>query len=134
MAKFKVLVTDYVFENFEQEEAILAPLDAELVVHQAKDAAELKDDVVDADAILNTYPFARGRGRSRLRGPSLSTTRPQELVALSGKSGMIVAIVPCSAAPAERKHPCTCATGLTGPGSRLAALWATTSATSQSSG
>lgn len=55
MARFKVLVTDYVFENFEQEKAVLAPLDAELIVRQAKDASELKDDVVDVDAILNTY-------------------------------------------------------------------------------
>ena len=55
MAKFKVLVTDHVFENFEQEEAVLSPLDAELIVRQAKDASELREDVVDADAILNTY-------------------------------------------------------------------------------
>jgi len=55
MPKFKVVVTDYVFENFEQEEAVFAPLDVDLVIRQAKDAAELMDDVADADAILNCY-------------------------------------------------------------------------------
>jgi D-3-phosphoglycerate dehydrogenase len=55
MARYKVLVTDHVFENFEQEEKALAGLEAELVVRQAKDAAELLEDVRDADAVLNTY-------------------------------------------------------------------------------
>jgi len=55
MSKFKVVVTDYVFDNFDQEKDVFAPLDADLVIHQARDAAELKDDVADADAILNCY-------------------------------------------------------------------------------
>lgn len=55
MATFKVVVTDYVFENFEQEEQVLGAIDAELVVCQAGAAEELKPEVKDADAILNTY-------------------------------------------------------------------------------
>jgi D-3-phosphoglycerate dehydrogenase len=55
MPKFKVLVTDHVFEHFDREKSVLSPLDAELVVREAEHASELVDDVVDADAILNTY-------------------------------------------------------------------------------
>ena len=55
MARYKVLVTDYVFESFEPEEAAFANLDVDLVIRQAKHVDELKQDVRDADAILNTY-------------------------------------------------------------------------------
>lgn len=55
MSKFKVVVTDYVFEKFTQEEQILKDIDASLVVCQAKRPDELKDEVRDADALLNTY-------------------------------------------------------------------------------
>ena len=43
MARFKVVVTDYVFENFDQEKEILGQIDADLVVCQAEDPAELTD-------------------------------------------------------------------------------------------
>lgn len=55
MPKYKVLVTDHVFENFDGEKAALESVDAELVIRQAKTPGELTEDVRDADAILNTY-------------------------------------------------------------------------------
>ncbi len=55
MSKLKVVVTDYVFENFNSEEKILGEIGAELRVFQCKNPQELKEKVKDADAILNTY-------------------------------------------------------------------------------
>lgn len=55
MPRFKVVVTDYVFENFDQEKEILGQIDADLIVCQAGDPAELKAEVKDAHGILNTY-------------------------------------------------------------------------------
>lgn len=53
--KFKVVVTDWVFENLEAEKEILSSIDAEVVAMQAKSRQELVDTARDADALLNTY-------------------------------------------------------------------------------
>ncbi len=55
MSKYKVIVSDYVFENFDVERNILSKIDAELIPHQCKSAEELKSKVKEADVILNTY-------------------------------------------------------------------------------
>ena len=55
MAKFKVIVTDYVFESFEAETEVLGEADAELVVLQCKSIDELKPHLADAHGLLNTY-------------------------------------------------------------------------------
>jgi len=55
MAKFKVVVTDYVFPNLDIEKSIFEPYDVELVAMQCKSADELMPFVVDADILLNTY-------------------------------------------------------------------------------
>ena len=53
--KYKVVVTDWVFENLEPEAEILAPVGGEIVAIQAKSQDELIEVARDADAILNTY-------------------------------------------------------------------------------
>ena len=53
--KYKVAVTDWVFENLEPEKEILAAVDAEVVAVQAKTADDLLAIARDADGILNTY-------------------------------------------------------------------------------
>ncbi len=53
--KFKVVVTDYVFESFEIEEQLLAEVDASLELNQCKTQEEMIEAVKDADAVLNTY-------------------------------------------------------------------------------
>jgi D-3-phosphoglycerate dehydrogenase len=55
MERLTVVVTDYVFENFETERRILATANADLVVLQCKSAAELIPQVAAADGLLNTY-------------------------------------------------------------------------------
>jgi D-3-phosphoglycerate dehydrogenase len=55
MAKFKVVVTDYVFANLDTERSMLAECDAELYAYQCKSVDELIPLAVDADVILNTY-------------------------------------------------------------------------------
>ena len=55
MSKFKVLITDYVFENFDAETEVLSAVGAELDVHQAKSADELVPHLAGVNAILNTY-------------------------------------------------------------------------------
>jgi D-3-phosphoglycerate dehydrogenase len=55
MARFKVVVTDYVFEKFEAEQEVLRAVGAELSVHQCKTQAEMREAVRDADGVLNTY-------------------------------------------------------------------------------
>jgi len=55
VAKFKVVVTDYVFDNLDTERSILEECDAELVVLQCKSVDEVIPFAIDADAILNTY-------------------------------------------------------------------------------
>ena len=55
MSKFKVLITDYVFEHFDAENEVLGAVDAELDIHQAKSADELLDSLDGVNAILNTY-------------------------------------------------------------------------------
>jgi D-3-phosphoglycerate dehydrogenase / 2-oxoglutarate reductase len=55
MGKFKVVVTDYVFPNFNPEQEIFAPLGAELVAGQSKCPEDLLKLVPGAHAMLNTY-------------------------------------------------------------------------------
>ena len=55
MPKFKVLITDYVFEHFDAENEVLSAVDAELDIHQAKSADELVPHLAGVSAILNTY-------------------------------------------------------------------------------
>jgi len=56
MSKFKVAVTDYVFEDLNDERMILSTkCDAELVAAQCKNADEVIAIAFDADAILTTY-------------------------------------------------------------------------------
>ncbi|MDY6914142.1 MAG: C-terminal binding protein [Planctomycetota bacterium] len=53
--KFKVVVTDHVFDSFDIEHEALAGADAELAVCQCKTQDEMREAVKDADAVLNTY-------------------------------------------------------------------------------
>ncbi|MHC4563423.1 MAG: C-terminal binding protein [Planctomycetota bacterium] len=55
MSKFKVIITDYVFDTFDAEREVLSAVDAELDVHQCKSADELIPHLAGAHAILNTY-------------------------------------------------------------------------------
>ena len=55
MKRFTVLVTDYVFADFDQERRILAGADAELTVLQCKSIAELKPHLPGVHGLLNTY-------------------------------------------------------------------------------
>ncbi|MFH1731698.1 MAG: C-terminal binding protein [Planctomycetota bacterium] len=55
MAKFKVVVTDYVFESFDIEKEVLSAVDAELEVCQCKSADEVVPHLAGTHAILNTY-------------------------------------------------------------------------------
>ncbi|HSL27261.1 MAG TPA: C-terminal binding protein [Acidimicrobiia bacterium] len=54
MSRFKVVVSDQVFPSVEIERALLASIDAELVVATG-DSAQVLAVARDADAILNTY-------------------------------------------------------------------------------
>ena len=55
MAKYKVVVTDYVFESFEPETEVLAAVDADLEVRQCASIEDLKPHLAGAHALLNTY-------------------------------------------------------------------------------
>jgi len=55
MAKFKVVITDYIFDNLDTERSILKECDSELIALQCKSVEELIPFTMDADAILNTY-------------------------------------------------------------------------------
>ena len=55
MAKFKVVVIDYVFQNLDEGRMILSECDAELVVAQCNSADEVISIAGDADALLVTY-------------------------------------------------------------------------------
>jgi len=55
MARFKVVVTDYVFESFEPEEEVLGAVDAALEVCQCASAGDLIPHLAGAHALLNTY-------------------------------------------------------------------------------
>ena len=52
MKKFKVIVTDDRFENYDAEREALAKADAELVVFDCKSKAEVMEAVKDADGVL----------------------------------------------------------------------------------
>ncbi|HHV78641.1 MAG TPA: C-terminal binding protein [Firmicutes bacterium] len=54
MAKFKVVVTDYVFPNIEPEKQILGDI-AEVVDGSKLSDEQLKAEVADADGVLNCY-------------------------------------------------------------------------------
>lgn len=62
MAKFKVVVTDHVFESFDIEKEIFASADAELEVRQCESAAELARCLGGVHALLNTYLPGIGKG------------------------------------------------------------------------
>lgn len=55
MSAFRVLVTDYTWESTACEQAVLAEVDAELVVASTGDERELLTLVADADAILTCF-------------------------------------------------------------------------------
>lgn len=55
MSTHKVLVSDYVFESFDQEREILKAVDAELEVLQCKSAEELRAHMPGVHGLLNTY-------------------------------------------------------------------------------
>lgn len=55
MSRFRVVITDHVFQDFDQERAILGAVDAALEVCQCRTVADLLDRVADADGLLNTY-------------------------------------------------------------------------------
>lgn len=55
MAKYKVVVTDYVFPNIEPEREILEPIGAEVISAQCHGVEELIHFTKDADGILNCY-------------------------------------------------------------------------------
>ncbi len=55
MSKYKVLVTDTVFESFDITRDVLAAVDAEFEVLQCKSAGELKPKLDGVHGLLNTY-------------------------------------------------------------------------------
>ena len=55
MARYKVVVSDYIMPNFDVERGLLDDIDAELVPAQCNSAAELIELAQNADAMLNTY-------------------------------------------------------------------------------
>ena len=55
MARFKVVVSDYILPDLAIEKEMLTPIGAELVIGQCQNAAELIDLAHDADAMFNTY-------------------------------------------------------------------------------
>jgi D-3-phosphoglycerate dehydrogenase / 2-oxoglutarate reductase len=55
MSGWKVLVTDYVFESFDQEREILDAIGAELTVMQCTSVEELKPHLKGVHGLLNTY-------------------------------------------------------------------------------
>jgi D-3-phosphoglycerate dehydrogenase len=61
MAKYKVLVTDYVWPNLDPEKGVLAPIDAELVPSPSGDEAQLVALARDADAILTCFAKVTGK-------------------------------------------------------------------------
>lgn len=100
MARFKVVVTDYVFESFEPEKEVLKGADAELVVTQSKSLDELKPQVRGAHAILNTYLPGIGKDVFEAAGPSLKVVVRYGIgvdtidIAEATKRGIMVANVP----------------------------------------
>jgi D-3-phosphoglycerate dehydrogenase len=55
MAKFKVYVSDYDYPDLSIEQAVLAPIDAEVIGLQCRTGAGLAEQAADADAILQQY-------------------------------------------------------------------------------
>src|SRR4249919_741371 len=55
MSKFKVLLTDYAWENLDIERRILAEIDAELVVAEKGDVASLTALAKGCNAILTNW-------------------------------------------------------------------------------
>lgn len=55
MSRYRVVVTDHVFDSFDAERDVLEPLGAELVVLQCRSASELIPQVGEADGLLNCY-------------------------------------------------------------------------------
>jgi D-3-phosphoglycerate dehydrogenase / 2-oxoglutarate reductase len=54
MQRFKVVISDYVWDRVKVERDILGP-DVELVALRTKSEDEFIDAVADCDALLNTY-------------------------------------------------------------------------------
>lgn len=55
MSRFKVLLTDYAWADLDIERAILAEIDAELLVAASPDVASLAEAATDADAIMTNW-------------------------------------------------------------------------------
>ncbi len=55
MGRFRVVVSDHVFESFGREREILSAVDAELEVFQCTSVEELKPHLKGAHGLLNTY-------------------------------------------------------------------------------
>src|SRR5690625_4812394 len=55
MRKFKVVITDYEYENLNIEENLLSELNVELITAQCKSEEEVIAVCNDADGILNQY-------------------------------------------------------------------------------
>lgn len=76
MSRFQVLLTDYAWPDLEIERAILATVDAELVVAERVDAATLAALAADADAIMTTW--------ARVSAEVLATAKRCRIVARLG--------------------------------------------------
>ena len=61
MPKFKVVVTDYVFEAFDAEKEVLGAVGAELEVCQCKSVEELIPHLAGTHGLLNTYLPGMGK-------------------------------------------------------------------------
>lgn len=55
MARFRIVVTDHLFDSMAEEASLFDQMDAELVIGQCRGEEETIALVRDADAILNTY-------------------------------------------------------------------------------
>jgi len=55
MARFKIVVTDHLFDSMAEEARLFNQMDAELVIGQCRGEEETIALIRDADAILNTY-------------------------------------------------------------------------------
>ncbi len=55
MARFKIVVTDHLFDSMAEEARLFDQMDAELVIGQCRGEEETIVLIRDADAILNTY-------------------------------------------------------------------------------
>lgn len=55
MQKFKVVITDHIFENLDIEREIIEQHGAKLIITQCKSIDELIPLTEDADVIINTY-------------------------------------------------------------------------------